>query len=75
LNIHCPARIVFIGDVLKQVALIAFAVFGNDCLGFLIRQVLYSLLCFQMKLYPEAFVFGIDKLKVWLPKPCIWRKE
>ena len=47
-------------DALEQVALVAFAVLGDDRFGFLVGQVLDALLGTQVELDPDALVLGVD---------------
>ena len=60
LDEHRPAGEIAPLDALKQVTLVALAVFGDDRLGLLIGQVLDALLGMQVEFDPDAFVFRVD---------------
>ena len=60
LDIHRPAGEVAPLDALKEVALVALAVFRDDRLGLLVGQVLDALLRVKVELDPDTLAFRVD---------------
>ena len=61
LHLHQPAGIIAPFDRFEQVALVRLPVFGDDRLGFGVREVLDALQGAQMELHPDTFVLIVDK--------------
>ena len=61
LDEHLPAREVAALDRLIQVALMAFAVLGDDGFRLRIRQVLDSLLANEVEFHPDPLIGGINQ--------------
>jgi hypothetical protein len=61
LNVESPAREILFPNGLVKIALVAFPIFGNNRLSFLVGQVFNTLLGFQVKLNPVPLVFRVNK--------------
>jgi len=67
LDKHGPAGEITLFDALIQVALVAFPALADNCFGLCICQIADSLLRFEVKLDPVAFVFLVDKAESVAP--------
>jgi len=61
LDIERPTRKLTALDAVEKVAVMTLAVFANHGPGFLIRQVLDTLVGFECEFHPEALVIGVDE--------------
>ena len=61
LDIHFPFREITLFNRVVQIALIAFAVFGDHGFGFGIAQVFNALLGAEMEFHPETLIGRIDE--------------
>ena len=61
LHLQFPARELAALDSLEQIALMRLAVFGDDCLGLLVGEVLDALQGAEMELNPCALIILVDE--------------